>query len=106
VRRAPSLQLTADARPPVAHLSRDLWQRLGLAPGDSVRVAQGSAEAVLPAALDATLAATAVRVAAGHRTTATLGAMFGAVVVEKAAAAPSSSATDRAATAALGSGNA
>jgi NADH-quinone oxidoreductase subunit G len=106
VRRAPSLQLTADARPPVAHLSRDLWQRLGLAPGDSVRVAQGSAEAVLPAALDATLAANAVRVAAGHRMTATLGAMFGAVAVEKAAAAPSPSSADRAATAALGSGTA
>ena len=106
VRRAPSLQLTADARPPVAHLSRDLWQRLGLAPGDSVRVAQGSAEAVLPAALDATLAASAVRVAAGHRTTSTLGAMFGPIAVEKAAALAASPSADRAATAALGSGNA
>ena len=107
VRRAPSLQLTADARSPVAHLSRDLWQRLGLAPGDAVRVSQGSAEAVLPAALDATLAATAVRIAAGHRATAALGAMFGPIAVEKAAyAAPSTSAGDRAATAALGSGTA
>ena len=106
VRRAPSLQLTADARPPLAHLSRDLWQRLGLAPGDSVRVTQGSAEAVLPAAIDATLAATAVRVAAGHRTTAGLGAMFGPVAVEKASAAMSTSVDERAVIAALGSGTA
>jgi NADH-quinone oxidoreductase subunit G len=106
VRRAPSLQLTADARPPLAHLSRDLWQRLGLAPGDAVRVTQGSAEAVLPAAIDATLAATAVRVAAGHPTTAGLGAMFGPIAVEKASAAMSTSVDERAATAALGSGTA
>ena len=52
---------------------------LGLAPGAAVRVTQGSAEAVLPAAIDATLAAKAVRIAAGHRTTAALGAMFGLI---------------------------
>ncbi len=106
VRRAPSLQLTADARPPLAHLSRDLWQRLGLAPGDAVRVTQGSAEAVLPAVIDSTLAATAVRVAAGHPTTAGLGAMFGPITVEKASAAMSTLVDERAATAALGSGTA
>ena len=84
VRRAPSLQLTADARAPQASLPQALWSRLGLAAGDRVRVAQGAAQAVLPARLDASLAADTVRVSAGHADTATLGAMFGAVTVEKA----------------------
>jgi len=84
VRRATSLQLTADARAPFASLPAALWSRLGLNAGDKVRVSQGSAQAVLPARLDATLADTAVRVPAGHADTATLGAMFGAIAVEKA----------------------
>ena len=83
VRRAPSLQLTADARRPVASLPQALWDALGLIAGEMVRVSQGAAHAVLPARLDATLAATAVRVPAGHPDTAALGAMFGAVTVEK-----------------------
>ena len=86
VRRASSLQLTADARAPYASLPQALWSQLGLSEGDKVRVSQGGAQAVLPARLDATLAATAVRVPAGHPDTATLGAMFGAVAVEKASA--------------------
>jgi NADH-quinone oxidoreductase subunit G len=87
VRRAASLQLTADANPPVAHLPAGLWQQLGLAKGDAVRVAQGEAQVVLPAVLDATLASAVVRVPAGHPDTAALGPMFGAVAVEKASAA-------------------
>jgi NADH-quinone oxidoreductase subunit G len=83
VRRAGSLQLTADARPPQAGLPAGLWAQLGLNAGDKVRVSQGAASAVLPARLDATLAATAVRVPAGHPDTALLGAMFGAVTVER-----------------------
>ena len=84
VRRAPSLQLTADARPPVAGLPSALWRELGLQAGDKVRVRQGSAQAVLPAREDATLADRAVRIPAGHADVATLGAMFGAVTVDKA----------------------
>ncbi len=61
-----------------------LWQQLGLQAGGRNRVAQGSASAVLPAREDATLAATAVRIAAGHASTAALGAMFGSVTIEKA----------------------
>ena len=83
VRRATSLQLTADARAPFASLPQALWSTLGLNAGDKVRVSQGSAQAVLPAQLDATLAATVVRVPAGHADTASLGAMFGALTVEK-----------------------
>ena len=85
VRRAPSLQLTADAKnAPQASLPAALWQQLGLVAGDKVRVAQGAAAAVLPARLDDTLAADVVRVPAGLAQTATLGALFGAITVEKA----------------------
>jgi NADH-quinone oxidoreductase subunit G len=87
VRRAASLQLTVDAQPPVAHLPQVLWQRLGLTMGDAVRVAQGEAQVVLPAVLDATLASGVVRVSAGHPNTAPLGPMFGTVSVEKASMA-------------------
>ena len=83
VRRATSLQLTADARAPFASLPQALWSQLGLSTGDKVRVSQGTAQAVLPARLDATLAATVLRVPAGHPDTASLGAMFGAISVEK-----------------------
>ncbi|MDP1901164.1 MAG: NADH-quinone oxidoreductase subunit NuoG [Rubrivivax sp.] len=84
VRRAPSLQRTADARDPVVGLPTALWRALGLQPGAMVRVSQGEAAAVLPAREDATLAAGAVRIAAGHPSTAGLGAIFGAIAVEKA----------------------
>jgi len=84
VRRALSLQLTADARAPQASLPAQLWADLGLAAGDKVRVSQGGAQAVLAARLDKTLAPTAVRVPAGHVLTAGLGAAFGAISVAKA----------------------
>ncbi|MCR5881672.1 NADH-quinone oxidoreductase subunit NuoG [Rhizobacter sp. J219] len=84
VRRATSLQLTADAKPPVADIPSALWLQLGLSEGASVRVSQGQAQAVLPARVDASLAAMTVRVPAGHPCTASLGAMFGAITVEKA----------------------
>jgi NADH-quinone oxidoreductase subunit G len=84
VRRAPSLQQTADAREPQAGLSTALWQQLGLQAGDRVRVSQGSAQATLAARHDTTLDAHTVRVAAGHPATAALGAMFGAITVTKA----------------------
>jgi NADH-quinone oxidoreductase subunit G len=84
VRRAASLQLTADARQPVAGIPSALWQQLGLKAGDTVRVAQGEGSAVLAAREDKTLAADAVRVAAGHPATAALGAMFGTITVTKA----------------------
>lgn len=84
VRRASSLQLTADAKPPVVHLPQALWGQLGLQRGARVRVSQGGASAVLPAVLDAGLAASTVRVPAGHADTAALGAMFGPITVDVA----------------------
>ena len=84
VRRAISLQLTADARGPLVGLPTALWQQLGLQAGAKVRVTQGEGSAVLAAREDATLAAATVRIAAGHQSTAALGAMFGTVLVDKA----------------------
>ena len=84
VRRAPSLQATADAAAPLAAVPSRLWRELGLRTGDRLRITQGTASAVLPAREDPTLAPQAVRVSAGHADTATLGPMFGALVIEKA----------------------
>ncbi|HET8694425.1 MAG TPA: NADH-quinone oxidoreductase subunit NuoG, partial [Aquabacterium sp.] len=84
VRRAESLQQTADAAAPVASLPQALWAELGLSEGAQVKVSQDGASAVLPAVLDASLPANVVRVPAGHAATSTLGAMFGAIRVEKA----------------------
>ncbi|MDP1867029.1 MAG: NADH-quinone oxidoreductase subunit NuoG [Bradyrhizobium sp.] len=83
VRRAVSLQLTADAKGPVVGLPSGLWQQLGLQPGARVRVTQGEGSATLAAREDAGLAEGCVRIAAGHQSTGTLGAMFGAVTVER-----------------------
>jgi NADH-quinone oxidoreductase subunit G len=82
VRRAPSLQLTADAAAPVVGLPSALWSQLG----DKVTLKQGTASVTLTAREEPTLAANAVRIAAGHPATAALGAMFGAVTVERAGA--------------------
>jgi NADH-quinone oxidoreductase subunit G len=86
VRRAPSLQATADAAPPIVGLSTAQWRQLGLAPGAMVVVRQGAARATLPAREDVTLATNAVRIAAGHPTTAGLGPMFGAISIERVGA--------------------
>ncbi len=84
VRRATSLQLTADASAPVATLSPAHWSELGLKDGDKVRVSQDASMVVLGARVDSTQALGTVRVPAGHADTAMLGAMFGEVRVEKA----------------------
>jgi NADH-quinone oxidoreductase subunit G len=84
VRRSPALQATADAKGPVASLPQALWAELGLAEGAQVKVSQDGGAAVLPAVLDASLPANVVRVPAGTPATATLGASFGAIRVEKA----------------------
>jgi NADH-quinone oxidoreductase subunit G len=84
VRRAESLQLTADARAPVASLPSALFAELGLKPGDPVRVSQGEQVLIIGAAEDPGLASGVVRVSAGHPDTSTLGAMFGALGVTRA----------------------
>ncbi|MDR3396825.1 MAG: NADH-quinone oxidoreductase subunit NuoG [Pandoraea sp.] len=85
VRRAPSLQLTNDAKAALrATLPAALFDSLGLAAGDAVRVRQGDAVVTLPAARSETLPANVVRVPAATPASAALGAMFGEISVEKA----------------------
>ena len=84
VRRAESLQLTADARAPVASLPSALFAELGLKAGEPVRVSQGEQVLIIAAAEDPRLASGVVRVPAGHADTATLGAMFGPIAVTRA----------------------
>jgi NADH-quinone oxidoreductase subunit G len=84
VRRAEALQKTVDAQAPKAWLSVALAQKLGVADGAQVKVKQGQGVAILTAAVDSKLPDSVVRVSTGHASTAALGAMFGAISVEKA----------------------
>jgi NADH-quinone oxidoreductase subunit G len=83
-RRSEPLLRTADGQQPLARLPKALAERLGVKAGDVVRVTQGNGSALLVADIDARLPANVVRVAAAHPATATLGAMFGTINVEKA----------------------
>jgi len=87
VRRAASLQLTADARQARVSLPAGLWSELGLQAGDEVCVSQGNAEVVLKAHLDPSLDERTVRVPAGLEVTAGLGPAFGPIAIRRAAAA-------------------
>ncbi|MCC7327397.1 MAG: NADH-quinone oxidoreductase subunit G [Burkholderiales bacterium] len=84
VRRSAPLQLTADARPPVARMHRSLFDTLGLAKGGQVRVKQGRGEAVLSAVVDAAVPPGVVRIAAAHTSTCGLDGLSGAVELERA----------------------
>jgi len=77
VRRAPSLQLTADARSPLAGVPSELAAERGIGDGAAVRITQGGRSVVLTARVDPSLASNVVRIAAGHPLTAGLGPMFG-----------------------------
>ncbi len=83
-RRAPSLQQTADARPPRARMNPLTLQQIGVAPGGQVKVRQGKGEAVLAAAADSTVPAGVVRIAAAHPSTCGLEGLSGPVTVERA----------------------
>jgi len=83
-RRSEPLLRTADANAPLVRLPALLAEKLGVKAGDAVKVTQGNGSAVLVADVDARLPANVVRVAAAHPATATLGAMFGAINIEKA----------------------
>ncbi len=84
VRRADALQKTPDAAMPSARMHKDEMQRLGLNPGDEVRVAQGSASARLKVKRDDRLPLGVVRISAAHPATAGLGPMFGEISLERA----------------------
>ncbi|HKB60431.1 MAG TPA: NADH-quinone oxidoreductase subunit NuoG [Gallionellaceae bacterium] len=84
VRRAASLQATADAATPVLRMNGAELKNLGLQPGAQARVSQGEGSVQLAVAEDNGLPAGVARVAAGHPATAALGAMFGMIKVERA----------------------
>jgi NADH-quinone oxidoreductase subunit G len=84
VRRAQSLQKTADARPPRASANARTLAGFGLKAGDKARVRQGEAAALLECALDERLPDGVVRVPAAHASTSTLGPMFGPLTLERA----------------------
>jgi NADH-quinone oxidoreductase subunit G len=84
VRRAESLQKTADAKPPRARVHRTLLEKLGLADGAQVRIRQGRGEAVVAAVADAAVPPGVVRLAAAHPSTCGLDGLSGPVSVERA----------------------
>jgi len=84
VRRSAPLQATHDALPPRALMHGEDMKKLGLQSGDQVKVNVGHGSAKLQLAADDNLPRGVVRVAAGHASTAGLGAMFGVITVERA----------------------
>src|SRR6266550_3666311 len=77
VRRAESLQQTADARAPRARMSRTLLENLGIAEGAQVKVKQGRGEAVLAAQVDTAVPPGVIRIAAAHPSTCGLEGLSG-----------------------------
>ncbi|MBS0309544.1 MAG: molybdopterin-dependent oxidoreductase, partial [Proteobacteria bacterium] len=84
VRRATALQETADAQAPKAWISTGLSQKLAVAAGAKVKLTQGQGSVEIVVGVDKHLPENVVRVAAAHASTVGLGAMFGAISVEKA----------------------
>jgi NADH-quinone oxidoreductase subunit G len=86
VRRAESLQLTRDAQAAVVSLPGSLVERLGLRQDDLVRIFQQGGEALLPFVRDDRLPVNCARIPAARPETSGLGALFGDVELERAAA--------------------
>ncbi len=84
-RRAPSLQKTRDGQPPLASMNRALASQFGLQDGDSVRVRQGSGEAVVAFVIDDKLPAGCVRLAVARDETAGLGSPDAELAIERIA---------------------
>ena len=85
VRRAPSLQKTRDAAPPLAWMNPALYDRLALRAGDRLRVTQAGGEASVCVAVDPRVPDGCIRLAAARPETAALGPMFGTVQAERIA---------------------
>ena len=84
VRRAASLQATADARSPRARLHQSLLDQLGLTAGAQIKIRQGRGEAVLATVVDPTVPPGVVRIAAAHPSTCGLEGLSGPITVERA----------------------
>ena len=83
VRRAESLQKTADAQATLAWISPALAQQLSVNSGDMVKFTKGGS-ILLSVGIDQSLPSNVVKVAAGHETTSNLDGMFGPITVERA----------------------
>ncbi|MFA7623878.1 MAG: NADH-quinone oxidoreductase subunit NuoG [Pusillimonas sp.] len=83
VRRAEPLQAAPASQPPVLRAHSATLASLGLAAGDSARVASAAGQVVLAVQVDDGVAQGAVRVAAGFPQTLALGSAFGQVTVER-----------------------
>jgi len=88
VRRAPALQLTADARSLSVGVPSELAAERGIVDGTPVRVQSAHGTVVLPARVDPSLASNVLRVPAAHPLTVALGPMDARLdlAVERAAA--------------------
>ncbi len=84
VRRSTPLQATHDALPPRALMHSEEMKKLGFQTGERVKVTVGQGSVELAVDTDDKLPMGVVRVAAAHASTAGLGAMFGAITVERA----------------------
>jgi len=83
VRRAPSLQKTADAAQPVARMPLATMAALGVQPADRVRVKGAGGTVELRVEVDEDLAPGCIRIAAAHALTVPLGSLFGELSVER-----------------------
>ncbi len=84
VRRATSLQRTADAAPPVARSSGMLLEKLGLGDGGMAVIRHGQGSIVIRIDRDDRLPANCVRLPGAHAVTQALGPLFGELTVERA----------------------
>jgi NADH-quinone oxidoreductase subunit G len=84
VRRAGSLQRTADAAPPVAKASGMLLEKLGIQHGGMAIIRQGQGSVVIRIDRDDCLPTNCVRLPGAHAVTAPLGPLFGELTVERA----------------------
>jgi NADH-quinone oxidoreductase subunit G len=82
VRRAAALQKTRDAAIPCVAMHSSELHKLGLNPGDTVKVSQGNGSVTLVVQANDRLPLRTARVPAGHPLTEQLGAMFGVITVE------------------------
>lgn len=84
VRRAFSLQRTADAIPPAAKASGILLEKLGISGGGMAIIRQGAGSIVIRIDRDDCLPANCVRIPGAHGVTQALGSLFGELTVERA----------------------
>ena len=64
-------------------MNQELLEKMAVQPGELVCIRQGAGKTILTAALENTIPADCVRVAAAHEKTSMLGEMFGSLTMER-----------------------